>query len=395
MTQYCCKRCGRIHYGNHNCMKHISVPEGWIISPECLCSGEDHGVVPPDPIASAWRKEVASVCNSKCEHWGRIGKSTGCLLIPKATASEPRPGKPCDIGFYHAKGRQCFACPPKFLPRDIDKLCEITQPSLDRHCVAVTSLSLLPHHLDRQAKCLESWRRFGFSVVAVNRHIEIPDLRVEYPQVSEWIGNDAPLSDYSWYTQKINDLADVATRIRKTVLLINSDIEIYGDQQKITDPLENGDQIVGIRWNYDGNDYRTARRELWGLDAFSFTPDQAASLPRLPMRIGRPLWDYWIPLHARLNNWPMHFVGERLFLHQSHKIHWSKSDWDMAARWVSERYDYVFEDLATNFRNSLPYPPDQVNATQCQPTVSAPKSRAPALVTSQASALQTPQSETR
>ena len=175
----------------------------------------------------------------------------------------------------------------------------------------------------------------------------------------QWIVKDSPLTNYPWHTQLITDLANVAVELNRTVLLINSDVEIYGDQSKLTAPLADGKQVVGIRWNYSDGKHHQAKREQWGLDAFSITPDFARSLPRLRLRIGRPMWDYWLPLHSRTIGQPMHFIGEALFYHHSHEIHWSNADWNMAAKWVSEHYNYDFGTWAKPFRNSLPFPPGE------------------------------------
>lgn len=231
------------------------------------------------------------------------------------------------------------------------------QQSLDDHCIAVTSLSLLPHHRNRQSVCLDSWRRFGLSVIVVNRTEEIEELRSTYPQVGRWITNDTASEHYSRNLPRINHLADVATEINHTILLVNSDIEIYGDQRKIIEPLSDDKQIVGIRWNYDGQDHQSAKREQWGLDAFSFTPEFARSLPQLALVIGRPVWDYWIPLHSRTVGQEMHFIGDRLFYHQSHKMHWRQADWIMGAKMVNDTYGYMLKENNRTFRHSLPFQP--------------------------------------
>ncbi len=88
-----------------------------------------------------------------------------------------------------------------------------------------------------------------------------------------------------------------AREIGQTILLINSDIEIHGEQRVIREAIETG-VLVGIRHDYK-DQWWTGSRFIWGLDAFSFTPEQAAELPYDPYCIGKPVWDYWLPQHFR------------------------------------------------------------------------------------------------
>jgi hypothetical protein len=219
--------------------------------------------------------------------------------------------------------------------------------------VAVTSLSILPKHLERQDVCLNSWKKFGLDIVALN---SADDARqaAHYKQV-DWVITDRLSEKYPRPTVLIYDLARLSIKLGKPVLLINSDIEIYGPQSRLK--VQDKTLTVGIRHNYtDG--LLTAEREPWGLDAFIFTPEMAETLPDLQFGIGRPMWDYWIPLHFQRKGFHMDFVGEPFFYHKAHPVHWSHEDWCMGAEWVSLHYDYDFESFAdVRFRGSLPYGP--------------------------------------
>lgn len=290
----------------------------------------------------------------ECEHRSAKGCG-GCQLY----AIQERGKRPCDATKAIMKGSGCFdKSAAKFPP------CSSTplqwrgwkQPSMDDHCIAVTSLSGHSHHLERQAVCLESWRDIGLTIASLNTSDEVEHLQSLYPQVTHWIVNNENGSDYAKPTQRIKDMAMVASTLNRTVLLINSDIELYGDQSTIIDPLERGEQTMVIRWNYDDN-LDDAQREQHGIDAFSFTPAQAIDLPDLPLSIGRPFFDYWIPYHSRQSGLPMHFVGERFAWHQRHELNWSEDDWFRGAEWFCEHYGEDFDFMRAEFRGSLPFPP--------------------------------------
>lgn len=221
----------------------------------------------------------------------------------------------------------------------------------------VTSLSLQPHHQARQAICLRTWQRAGFRVHAVNSQSEIDLLQPDY-SIDCWHACEDVSTIYDRPTQTVWSLAQLAVHLDKPILLLNSDIEIHGPQSMLLDPLLDGCQIIGIRHNYASRWWQS-KREEWGFDAFSFTPDQARSLPRLPLGIGRPVWDYWLPLHFRKQWGQQEFIGEPFFYHKIHAIHWSRDDWDIGARVLSDAYDYPIGCISKALRNSLPFPPRQ------------------------------------
>lgn len=232
----------------------------------------------------------------------------------------------------------------------------LQQPSMDDCCVAVTSLSLLPNHTAVQEVCLNTWKRAGFTIHAKNRSEEIEQLRGSYPQVAEWHACDKVPTEYKTRTQSIHSLAQTAVEIGSPIMLINSDIEIHGEQSIVRNAMSDG-VMVGIRHDYK-DQWWTGTRFIWGLDAFSFTPDQARSLPYAPYSIGKPMWDYWLPQHFRSINQKMNFVGEPFFFHKMHKTNWNDEEWHMAAGWFADAYGFMrTQPESVVFRKSLPFPP--------------------------------------
>jgi hypothetical protein len=218
---------------------------------------------------------------------------------------------------------------------------------------AVTSLSLLDHHLSRQTDCLDSWVRAGLQIISVNASDEIERLTQVYPQVSQWIVSDERSEGYDRQTQRITSLTDVTIQLDRQILLINSDIEIVGSPLILSSAIASGDAVIGIRHNYRRK-HRDAIREPYGLDAFTFTPDQARSLPRLGFAIGRPMWDYWIPIHFASIGQRMTVIGEPFFYHLAHTPFWNHREWKMGETWVIENYGAI---CTSQMRKAMPYPP--------------------------------------
>lgn len=216
--------------------------------------------------------------------------------------------------------------PPIFVCPDYASRDEGHYPPINDF-VAVTSLSQKPFHLPRQSVCLDTWKAFGLEIVAVNSTEEITQLRSLYPQVDHWHVCEGKTTTFEANnTPRITALTDVAITRDQPILLLNSDIEIHGAQSRLLDALAPGCLTIGIRHNYQTN-WWAGGRERAGLDAFYIEPDFARSLPRLDMGVGKPAWDYWLPLHAIRSGVPTRWIGYGLFFHQSHRVLWSRKDY--------------------------------------------------------------------
>ena len=232
----------------------------------------------------------------------------------------------------------------------------LQQPSMDDCCVAVTSLSRLPNHLAVQSRCLDTWIRAGLTIHAKNRSEEVDELQALYPQVDHWHICDTVPTEYKTRTQSIHSLAQTAVATGQKILLINSDIEIHGEQRIIREAVDDA-VLVGIRHDYQ-HYWWQGSRFVWGLDVFSFTPEQALALPYAPFSIGKPVWDYWLPQHFRSIGQRMNFVGEPLFFHKMHQTNWSEAEWITGAGWFADRFGFMrTQPESVVFRKSLPFPP--------------------------------------
>jgi hypothetical protein len=224
----------------------------------------------------------------------------------------------------------------------------------DDHFVAVTSLAPKPCH--RQTETLNSWIDFGLTIHAVNTSAEIVRLRELYPQVNHWHAQDDVPDIFERRTQYVWNLAQMAATLDKTILLINSDIQLIGHPKTLIRRLYENALVTGVRRNFiDTID--VSERERWGLDAFVLTPAMAETLPKLSMAIGQPMWDYWIPHHFRSLGYRMEFIADDIFYHRKHPLNWSDADWLIGARTLASEGGIDLQCNALDFRRSLPFPP--------------------------------------
>jgi hypothetical protein len=212
---------------------------------------------------------------------------------------------------------------------------------------AVTSLSLLPHHIKVQERCLQSWVDMGLRIVSGNSRDEIERLSSVYPYV-EFVECRQSFA-YSRPTARIFDLMKIASG---SILMINSDIEIHGSQSVLLDALDSKSNLVGVRHNYDYGMFET-KSELWGVDAFMLHEDQIATFPDLDFAIGHTMWDYWIPYHLQKTNAKLQWIGYPFFFHKSHPIHWDKDAVSIGQQMIKSHYGESVD--WEQWRRSLPY----------------------------------------
>lgn len=193
--------------------------------------------------------------------------------------------------------------------------CAFEKQSPITNLIAVTSLS--PNRFERQLICLDSWRKLGLEIIAVNSQDEIDSMRELYP-VAKWIPTECQ------GFPRINSLIDVAASEHTAILIINADIEIYGDQSRLLESVASRKNAIGIRHNYESQPGESTI-EPWGLDAFTVHPEQVASIPRVEFVIGKPMWDYWLPWEfEKLGE--CDWISEPYFFHRSHPVAWSQAE---------------------------------------------------------------------
>lgn len=307
----------------------------------CLCGAKFGPGNQPQPVRANvthhgprlidWTARRYNECK-KCEH--NTGHRCGLLVAI---------GKPGIL--FHPKGvpNESAKCPDgRWVSRTIEPE---QQPKIDG-LVAVTSL--YAGNVERQRQCLQSWRDFGLTIASVNSGQEWQSVLTAFDDlVDYWMPCQTTPPTIKRMAMTSQELG--------TVLLINSDIEIYGKQQRLMDRIKPRTLTMGVRLNYF-DDTRDASRERYGIDAFVIAPEMANDLPSLPLRIGRPVWDYWLPLHFR-ERYRLDVIGNELFFHKQHAMRWSAEDWDVAAEIIANHYHVsLTRENSVEFRESLPRP---------------------------------------
>jgi hypothetical protein len=202
---------------------------------------------------------------------------------------------------------------------------------------AVTSLSLLPHHIKVQERCLQSWMDMGLRVVAGNSERDIAQLREIYPYV-----DFVPCRQSDSYDRPTTRIYDLLHVVSGAFLLINSDIEMHGSQSILLDALKSRERLIGLRHNYDHGIFET-NIERWGIDAFLLFPEDVESFPDLDFAIGQTMWDWWVPIHLESINAKIRWIGEPFFFHKSHPVHWKQESLQIGREMLHQQYKVPVE----------------------------------------------------
>lgn len=287
----------------------------------CLCGTrhEKPGGIPevaPPPTPRRVALTNWTICQT-CPHFGEHQyagmKRTGCGLLKRETES-PLPlvdRKPCrTFDHIHAGGH----CPDgRFNPA-----VRIDNPPLK----IVTSFS--PHRIERQQHCLETWRKYGLPIVAVQLPDEVERVRRNFPGVHVVTDNRVGDAFNKPRHLRIKALTDQATDC--PILLINSDISIESSPEEFkADWIDVEDRVfrVGCRW--DQNPKGTSLNGS-GIDAFRVTPAIGKLLPEHGYCIGMPMWDYWIVWELLLKKYEIAAKIDPGLVHVNHAQGWTQED---------------------------------------------------------------------
>lgn len=207
--------------------------------------------------------------------------------------------------------------------------------------------SLSPNRMERQKLCIESWRRRGAEIIAVQPRGDLA-LQPEFPDI-QFIETDLVAEAFG-KPQCVRIAAITALADRQPLVILNSDIELKmsrSDFEETWGRRETGVLQVGIRWDRHPR-FRQARIFKWGLDAFLITPQIAADLPDIGLALGCPGWDYWIPWHLNSLGYQMRVISTYEMEHVLHKQIWLKSESQIFYNIMMEKYG-VSERGVINF----------------------------------------------
>lgn len=225
---------------------------------------------------------------------------------------------------------------------------DVNYQQMNDDLIIVTSLSSKKNHLISQPICLYNWKKSGFKIYSVNTSEEIKYFKHIYPEVDEWIQNDDLSTAFKEPSQKINNLLNVATITNKSILLINSDIEIYADREIMTKSAS-----IGIRNNYN-KFHKKSHIEPEGLDIFILTPETVKLIPQSDFAIGRPFWDYYIAYILNDSNLEIDLISD-IFYHKNHSINWNNSECQFGFKYMMDNHNIPIHYDWLNWRLNRGY----------------------------------------
>jgi hypothetical protein len=221
------------------------------------------------------------------------------------------------------------------------------QPAI-KDLVVVTSFSPLEGHAVAQRFALQSWLRLGLKVISGNSEAECKSLRKRYPDVE--FREVESSTAFTRGTPKIRALMNLGGS--SPILLINSDISIYGDQSLLVDAVVKRRALAGIRYNWEVHPGH-GELEACGIDAFLLFPEQIETFPNLDLAIGQPFWDYWLPYHLEQKGFAFDWVSSPYFYHRQHSVYWDAPAYKKGNEIICSHYNCHVDFVA--WRQSLPF----------------------------------------
>lgn len=190
----------------------------------------------------------------------------------------------------------------------------------------VTTFS--PHRIGRQQYCLETWKKYGHPIVALQNESEMEFATANFS------GVEFKLSA----SKKIPTVDEVLLEAKdETILFINSDISIKSSKAKFINdwirPPQKGLLKVGLR--HERIDKNRKYLTPNGVDIFRITPAIYHHFLGSPFTIGQAGWDYWMVLQADRRKLKIKYVDTPDIIHEFHPVDWNKEQHSEAIKWLS------------------------------------------------------------
>jgi hypothetical protein len=205
----------------------------------------------------------------------------------------------------------------------------------------VTSIS--PSRTERQQYCINSWRKYGYEIIALQPPSQVEDTKAKFPYITVLESNK--VGTYKPNHIEIHEHIQLSKKLNDTVLLINSDIEMLYSMKEFRyweTPITNTFKI-GIRWNKTTNECKLCTA---GIDAFQITPDISNIVPNIGFVIGCPHWDYWLPYHLSINRYTIDVTKDMRLIHEVHDNRWTDSDYRTTEKLFEDNYPITAAQLS-------------------------------------------------
>jgi hypothetical protein len=206
----------------------------------------------------------------------------------------------------------------------------------------VTSIS--PNRIERQRHCIDSWKKYGYEIIAIQPPSQVDSARSNFPDITVLESTNTGTSIDKPNHVQIHEHIKLSIEYNDIVLLINSDIEmIYSMKEfRYWEVRDTNIFKIGIRWNQTKY---TATLCSVGIDVFQITPTIANSLPNLGFVIGCPHWDYWIVYHLWKLGYDISVIDTMRLLHEVHEDRWSDTDYLNTEKLFTDNYPISPDEL--------------------------------------------------
>jgi FkbM family methyltransferase len=191
---------------------------------------------------------------------------------------------------------------------------------------ALTSLAPDPASRELQRACVNSWIDAGCAVVALQPAAELQrfatrewsGVRFVEVEASAHLGRPLPTihAMIEWARRNVDGYA----------MLINSDCYLLASTEKLRGICNaTGEGLCYlVRHDVDGG---RATRIHGGVDGFLFHAARCPALAPSRLLIGKPGWDYWLPLAYLAAGRALHSPSFATLLHRKHALRWNDADW--------------------------------------------------------------------
>lgn len=201
--------------------------------------------------------------------------------------------------------------------------------------LAVTSLSPTTDN----TKHINSWKALGLNVISVNHPYDIKLMSGKY-DITFIPTTSTTEKIFGKPYVRINALIDAGFTLDDQIMLINSDIYL-DDSDFILSKIPKDRFTVVSRYDYD-EDPNTAVMNPFGLDVFVLNKDMHVSKRNYCM--GKPMWDYWLPMHMFKKGVPITHVISPFAYHKKHKLRWNSADWMRCGHWFRHEFNVMNHD---------------------------------------------------
>lgn len=193
-----------------------------------------------------------------------------------------------------------------------------------------------------QLNALKSWG--NYNVYSVNTIEEINILKDIYPNVV-FLETTNIYNENSKKLIKLDSILEKASQVdTNLVAIINSDIILSDKVSKIYNKKYIDGLLIATRWELDKNNIEPYPF-IHGYDFFLFPKTHISLFKNKNYVIGRPWWDYWIPLIALKASIPVYHVKNKFIFHQTHQTNYDHESW-------VEFGEYLYNDIMIKLMNN-------------------------------------------